>query len=421
MAKEQSRDYIMKRKKLSGVFFETALPNEYLVEVGKRTVKPVLGGRRFRLFKKFLRVPGAVETLYFSTDNANLNYQGIGVDGYASWRIDPEHPERAIATLDFFDDDNPMRDTNEKLKTICVEAVRHVIANMTIDDALKKKDEIGDNLKEQLRKFEDRWGILFDQVGIEKVRIMSEKLFEDLQSEYRDELRLNVSRARIQTDRKIAGEENSTREETETERMTTERKLALIQSENEAEVKQRQLEKDQTVFEQERQIKEDRYQKQAEFERVQQESTYGAEVHEEELKVELLESQYRAEMKEQELKRELQDLQRRVLESELEIERIRTSITENKLEPVRTRRLIEQTHTPEHLSHEFISSLPEIYKALKIDNYSIMSTGAEGSISPIGKVMQEVIGLLRANNLEDLLRRGGSSGSGSSGVTETDQ
>ena len=380
--------YIAKRKQLSGVLFETALPNEYLVEVGKREVKPVLGGRRFRLFKKILRVPASVETLYFSTDNANVNYQGIGVEGYASWRIDPDRPEIAIATLDFFDEDDPMRNTNEKLKTICVEAVRHVIANMSIEDALRKKDEIGNNLKEQLRKFEDRWGILFDQVGIEKVRIMSEKLFEDLQAEYRDQLRLNVATARIQTDQKIAGEENATRELTESERMATERKLSLIKSENVAEVKRDELEKAQAVYEQQRVIKEDRYQKESEFKRIQQQK------------------EYETGMKENKLKAELQELEHRVLESELEIETIRSAIEEHKLEPLRSKRLIAQSHTPEQLSHELIEALPQIYKALQIDNYSIIDAGKDGSISPVGRILQEVVSLLKANNLEDLLRRG---------------
>jgi hypothetical protein len=383
---QKERAYIKKRERLSGVLFETALPNEYLVEVGRRVVRPVLGGRRFRLFKKFLRVPGTVETLYFTTDNANLNYQGIGVDGYASWRIDPEHPEVAISTLDFFDEDDPMKNTNEKLRTICVEAVRHVIANMTIDDALKKKDEIGQNLKEQLRKFEDRWGILFDQVGIEKVRIMSEKLFEDLQSEFRDELRLNVARTRIQTDSQIAGEENTTRERTETERMDTERKLKLLHSENQATIKRNELEKGQEVSEQERLINEDRFRKDAEFKREQQETDY------------------RTQMQEQQLQTELQELQQRVLSSELEIQSLRSQIAEQKLGPERTKRLIDQLHTSEQLSHELIESLPRIYEALSIDNYSILNSGSDDAISPIGRIMQEVIGLVRANNLEGILR-----------------
>lgn len=64
--------------------------------------------------------------LFFETDNANVDYQGIGIDGFASWRINPDAPEKSIITLDFFDEDNPMARTNHELKTICVEAVRHV-------------------------------------------------------------------------------------------------------------------------------------------------------------------------------------------------------------------------------------------------------------------------------------------------------
>ncbi len=407
MSETTKKDYIRKRRKLSGLFFETALPNEYLVEVGRQTVKPVLGGRRFRLFKKFLRIPGSVETLYFTTDNANVNFQGIGVEGYASWRIDPDHPEVAVATLDFFDEDDPMHDTNVKLTTICVEAVRHVIANMTIDDALKKKDEIGGNLKQQLKKFEERWGILFDQVGIEKVRIMSEKLFEDLQAEYRDELRLSVATARIQTDRKIAGEENTMRERTETEQMETERKLSLIKSESETTVSRDRLDKQQQLFEQQRLIREDRFRKEAEF------------------KIEQQESEYQTQVKEQLLKTELQELENGVLKSELENESTRSRIAERQLDVDKLRRLIEQSHTPEQLSHDLIAALPEIYSALKIDNYSIMNTGSEGGISPIGKVLQEVIGLVRANNLGDLLGlsglgdRGGAPGDAGAGPDET--
>jgi hypothetical protein len=409
----ESRAYVEKRKRLSGVFFETALPNEYLVQVGKRAVTPTLGGRQFRLFRKFLRVPGSVETLYFKTDNANLDYQGVGIEGYASWRIDPQKPEVAVATLDFFDEDDPMRDTNEKLVTICVEAVRHVIANMTIDDALKKKDEIGENLKAQLRKFEDRWGIIFDQVGIDKVRIMSANLFEDLQAEYRDHLRLNVSTAKIQTDRKIAREENLQRQETESERLATDRQLSLVASENKAEVERDRIERDQALYEQDRLIKEDRYRKDSEFERVQKENEHDTRLLAEQHAQDEQEATFQTQQKEQQLKADLQGLQQRVLEAEQTIEKLRATIQTEKLQPLRERRLIEQTHTPENLSHQLLTVLPQIYASLDIDNYSVMNTG-DGDISPVGKIMQEVIGLLRANNLEDLLRRatGGSTSNG---------
>ncbi len=38
MSETTTKDYIRKRRKLPGLFFETALPNEYLVEAGRSTV-----------------------------------------------------------------------------------------------------------------------------------------------------------------------------------------------------------------------------------------------------------------------------------------------------------------------------------------------------------------------------------------------
>lgn len=61
--------------------------------------------------------------------------------------------------------------------------------------------------------------VAFHQVGIRRVRVMSAKVFEDLQAQYRNELRLTSQRTELQTDRRIAAEQNNVREETEMERL----------------------------------------------------------------------------------------------------------------------------------------------------------------------------------------------------------
>ena len=277
-----------------------------------------------------------------------------------------------------------------------MEAVRHVLANMSIDDALKKKDDISENLKGQLKKFEQRWGILFDQVGIEKVHIMSSQLFEDLQAEYRNQLHLEVSKAKIRTDREIAVAENAMREQTETERLSTERKLSLAEAESRSEVGSDKLEKEQVLFEQERLIHEDRFRKEADF------------------RIEQNRRDYEAQMKEQELRRRLQELEGDVLRSEAELEELRVRIAAGKLDLKERERLIEETHTPEQLTREFIHKLPSLYEGLSIDNYSVMDTGS-GGLSPVSRVLQEAIGLLRGNGLEGLLDRAAGVGTTGSG------
>jgi hypothetical protein len=163
---KQSRSRPVQPKKINDIgtlFFIYALPNEYILPIGVDGAKLVLGGRFFKIGRKFLKVPASVETVYFTSDNANRNYQGLKIDGYAVWRVDPQRPEVAMRSLDFFDQIQPMDNTNWILQTICTEAIRHIIANITIDDALRKKNEIADQLKNQLTHVQNSWGIVFDQ------------------------------------------------------------------------------------------------------------------------------------------------------------------------------------------------------------------------------------------------------------------
>ena len=379
-----TREYIKRRKKLSGLFFETALPNEYLVEVGRKDVRPRLGGRRFRLFRKFLRVPASVQTLVFTTDNANVDYQGIGVDGYASWRVDPEHPEVAVTTLDFFDEDDPMARTNAELRTICVEAVRHVISNMSIDDALKKKDEIAENLSLQLKGIERKWGILFDQVGIEKVRIMSDRLFEQLQAQFRDGLRLEVERKRIVTDRQIAAEQNAMREGTGLETILTNQKLELSEVEQKARVQEAEAAEAHRLALQKLEI--DR----ATF---REEQSFRTEKEKEGHALALLERT---------LKTELAAAELRLLKEQSSVEDLKAKIGERQLELQRLQREVSQIFSDQALASEFIQRLPSLFAALQIDNYTVLDSGS-GQVSPVTRVLTEVAATLKGLDLKGLL------------------
>ncbi|MBN2443671.1 MAG: SPFH domain-containing protein [Spirochaetales bacterium] len=382
--KYKTSEYVKRRKKLSGLFFEVALPNEYLVQMGQKRIKPILGGKRFKFFKKFLRVPASVETLYFKTDNANMHYQGIGIEGYASWRIDPSRPEKAMTTLDFFDEDDPMARTNSELQTICIEAVRHVISNMSIDDALKKKDEIAENLISQLNEVEKKWGIIFDQVGIESVRIMSSTLFENLQSEYRDSIRLNVEKKRLITDREIAAAENSTREETELERLETDRKIELKNVDNTTLVKDRQLDEDQKLAQKERTIREDKYRDEMKFNSEKAEKDHELSILNNNLEIKLLE------------------LEQKLLASKKDTESIKNEISLKQLEIEKIKRRIEQTFSESTLVHTLIQNLPEVYGALEIDNYSVLDSGGNGTISPVAKLLKEIVFLLKDSDITSL-------------------
>lgn len=351
-------EYISKRKKLTGILFESALPNEYLVQIGARKLRPLLGGRRFRLFglRKFMRIPAAIQTLEFSTDNANVDFQGLGIEGFASWQIDTKNPAVAIATLDLFDEEDPMARTNAELQLICVEAVRHVIANMTIEEAHRRKEDIAQELTKQLKEIESRWGIVFHHVGIRSVKVMSANVFNDLQAEYRNKIRLDSAKTRINADRQIALEENQQREETEMENLSTDKKLGLAELEKEKFLKETDLAGKRDVAQKEHDLA----------------TTIRT------LELHLKQSQ-----------------EMPLLEIAIRMADLASQAEQHKLGTERVRREIEQTYSESALRAGLLEALPKIASSLKIDNYTVLD-GGEG-ISPIGRLIEEVMAILQTH------------------------
>ncbi len=374
-------------KGFSGFFYERALPNEYLVIVGKKDSKPILGGRKFKWFNKFMRVPAYVQRLKFVTDNANVDYQGIGIEGYATWRIDPAKPEKSISTLDFFGENDPMSKTNEELKTICIEAVRHVIANMSIDDALKKKDDIANNLKNQLKTIEEKWGILFDQVGIEKVTVMSNRLFADLQSDFRSKLKLEAERSKMLTDREIAKEQNAINEKNSLEQLETNKKLELIRIENKTKIEERELSESVNIAAQKQKIKETAFRNEMAFNMEQEEKKHELEILKNNLQLVLNE----LESKTLATQSTLEDLKNQISEKQLKIEELSTRVS--------------QIYTDDKLRNDFIVALPKIFGAMKIDNYSILDSGGENSSLPAMKLLNELLHSLKSSGIDFFNRK----------------
>ena len=376
------KDYVRRRRKLSGWFFESALPNEYLVQIGTGLPRPVLGGRKLRLlgFRRFLRIPASVQTLEFATDNANIHFQGLGIEGFAAWQIDAKNPARALTTLDVFDENDPMARTNHELRTICVEAVRHVIANMTIEDAHRKKEEIARELKLQLQQVEESWGIVFHQVGIRQVKIMSESVFHDLQAKYRNELRLESERTELQTNRQIEQEKNAVREKNEMERLTVDHNLEKAAQEKQTLLNTMRIADGQRI------------------KLVEQENL--SELHRTDLegRRESAELEHEVEVRRMQLEME----RKRDLELELLNLGVRAKELEEKVDAMRreaelARREISQVYSEGHLRAKFIEALPRVAAEFKVDRYTVFdsSGGGEGrGISPLGRMVQEVVSIL---------------------------
>lgn len=80
--------------------------------------------------------------------------QGMNITGVAFWSVNRQ-------------EDGPFKcykymqggDANQNVKTMCESILRNLIANSKLDDVLKKRDLMKDNMRKQLQKPLKGWGI----------------------------------------------------------------------------------------------------------------------------------------------------------------------------------------------------------------------------------------------------------------------
>ena len=58
--------------------------------------------------------------------------------------------------------------------------IRHRIANSSIEDILTKREEIRNEMKNEMNKVVNGWGVWLESVEITDVKILSNNLFKNL-------------------------------------------------------------------------------------------------------------------------------------------------------------------------------------------------------------------------------------------------
>ena len=101
---------------------------------------------------------------------------------------------------------------NQKLENMVVSIIRDRIANMTINDILKNRSKLRNGVKEEMQKIITGWGIWLETCEVVDVKIASNSLFKNLQTEFREKSRQEAE--------KIYGEINNTIRQENLERET---------------------------------------------------------------------------------------------------------------------------------------------------------------------------------------------------------
>ena len=160
---------------------------------------------------RYYLIPSTAQSVSFAADQITAENQGVEVAGFAVWRI--AEPEKVSACFDFSDSPAALTTIGENLRNVVESAIRHQVANMTIDAVLRKRGSIILQLKEELAYMADQWGLNVETVEIRTVKVLSAQLFVQMQANFRDRMRLESEISALKTEQELAERRLAQRDE----------------------------------------------------------------------------------------------------------------------------------------------------------------------------------------------------------------
>jgi regulator of protease activity HflC (stomatin/prohibitin superfamily) len=171
-----------------------AKPNEWLLIIRDgKLVKSGIGLKAYLgLTDSYVKFPSKVERVTFTANNVTREMQGVIITGFAFWSV-------------YRDGDGPFRcykymeggDANRNVNAICESVLRNLIANSTLSEVLRNRKHLRDNMVNDLKDQFKGWGIWLETVEITEVKISSDKLFKDLQAEFRQETQMKAQQIEL--------------------------------------------------------------------------------------------------------------------------------------------------------------------------------------------------------------------------------
>jgi flotillin len=236
--------------------FITAKPSEYLIVVQRGQINRRASGQGARIFKwpweSVAIVPTTLQRVEFVADQITLERIGVRVTGIAVFRI--ADPEIAYRVLNFTYGERAGEKLQKTLREMFIGAARRLIANLSLDDCLqKRKEAIAGFLMKEIAPVvggtgdpddvtAQGWGVVIDTIEIQDVHIQSEKVFENLQAEFRAEIETKAKMAKLEQEKEVAERRAETEKEIAEATIETSRATRMLKAKAEAEAAQTESE-----------------------------------------------------------------------------------------------------------------------------------------------------------------------------------
>ena len=175
-------------------------PNEWLLIIRDgKLLKAGVGLKTFiGLTDSYVKFPSKVEQISFRANNVTKEMQGVEITGFAFWSV-------------YREGDGPFRcykymeggDANSNVTAMCESVLRNLIANSTLEEVLRHRNTLRDKIKAELKDQLKGWGIWLETVEITEVLISSDRLFHDLQAEFRHDANLKAQQIELSSKEEI--------------------------------------------------------------------------------------------------------------------------------------------------------------------------------------------------------------------------
>lgn len=308
---------------MSNYRFVTVSPSDYAIVFKKGEI--VKEGRGFRFFCtpriQYVIIPGNVKNITFVADQISRENQGVEVSGFAIWKVG--EPKKIYQHFDFMQEEDTLEQVSVFLQDVVESAIRHMVANMTIEEVLRKRGTIIQQLKRELEYVCEQWGIVVETIEIKNVRILSKTLFDNMQAQFRNSVRLEAERNTIETEKQIEEQKIHVSDQTSIIKQQSElaererrKQLQLQEINDKTEVEKHRREQDHAIKKEEMTRKWELFKEEEDIKRQQMFEQRQTIIEED--KTQALQAELELKKKELEVELEKRDIAIKQLEVELE-------------------------------------------------------------------------------------------------------
>lgn len=180
-----------------------------------------------------VKFPSQINKVSYRMDQVTNENQGVQISGVLLWSIFRVGNGPFVAYQKLGEDlqsGTPSK-ANDDLRDATFSILREKIANSTIMNIIKNRNVIRNSMKKELNALVNNWGVWIENVEITDVRILSNTLFKNLQTKFREEKRKEAEIVQMESQKEINELQNINQLEYDRLNEKNRTKIAIAQTE----------------------------------------------------------------------------------------------------------------------------------------------------------------------------------------------